>query len=72
MQIRPEIYVKFAFSSGLDPHLFDAEFSIFWIWVLRPKFVRLAPQIYQIYCESWFFVFKFWRKIKKSNLICLG
>ncbi|MFC2428037.1 MAG: hypothetical protein ACFNTA_03545 [Campylobacter sp.] len=42
----PKFTANSPFSSGLDPHLLGAEFSIFRIRVLRAKFVRGASQIY--------------------------
>ena len=51
----PKFTSNLPFSSDLDPHLFDTEFSIFRIRILRAKFVRGAPQIYRICCESWLF-----------------
>ena len=44
------------FSSGLDPHLFGAELSIFRMRILRAKFVCRVSQNYQICCKSGFFV----------------
>ena len=52
----PKFTSNSPFSSGPDPHLFGAEFSIFRMRILRAKFVYRALQIYRICHKLGFFV----------------